>query len=125
MSGLKQQDPNQNRDNTLDSNSICILGDLTNIHGAFTFADLVDINIKKPVILTCEKCLVKMKAEYDIFNKNIQGVSFSQFFNTSLEQQLHRIQMFKNEIESNLDQKTLIKCIAKFEKIYNRFVYIN
>lgn len=74
-----------------------------------------------------------MKAEYEIFKNHNnpdktqnKGVTFSQFFNTFLEQELHKFQVKKNEIEcdhecQDLDEKELINCIAKFEKIYNKF----
>ena len=42
-------------------------------------------------------------------------------FNVFLKQELRKIQARKNENDCDLDKRTLIGCISKFDKIYKRF----
>ena len=108
------------RDLNNPKNGICILGEFSGIHRGLCWCDLVNIDVKKEVPLSCIVCLMNEKLTYGL--NPVPNLEFSDFINVIFEQELEKIDTGFYDIDCGLPEKQLIECEKKFYKVYDGFM---
>src|SRR6476619_5207676 len=103
-------------------NGICILGNFNGMHRDFCWCDLQNIDVIKPVTLSCIICLMYEKLSYSrnpvpVENKPTENIEFSDFMDVIFEQELEKIKTARYEINCGLPEKEQLKCREKFDRI--------